>query len=81
VLAYVFEGEAEVAGKAVARGTLAVLGDEGSELSIAAGKEGAAVMFIAAAPIGEPIVRHGPFVMNTRKEIEQALEDYYRGRL
>jgi redox-sensitive bicupin YhaK (pirin superfamily) len=81
VLAYVFEGEAEVAGRAVARGTLAVLGDEGSELSIAAGKEGAAVMFIAAAPIGEPIVRHGPFVMNTRKEIEQALEDYYRGRL
>ncbi len=81
VLAYVFEGEAAIAGVAVPRETLAVLGDEGTELSIAAGKAGAAVMLIAAAPIGEPIVRHGPFVMNSREEIQQALEDYYMGRL
>jgi redox-sensitive bicupin YhaK (pirin superfamily) len=65
----------------VPRGTLAVLGDEGTELSIAAGNAGAAVMLIAAAPIGEPIVRRGPFVMNSREEIQQALEDYYMGRM
>jgi redox-sensitive bicupin YhaK (pirin superfamily) len=48
---------------------------------MAAGEEGAAAMLLAAAPIGEPVVRHGPFVMNTREEIQQALEDYYMGRL
>ena len=36
---------------------------------------------LAAKPIREPIVQYGPFVMNTREEIEQALADYRDGRL
>ena len=36
---------------------------------------------LAAAPIGEPVVQYGPFVMNTREEIEQAIRDYNDGTL
>jgi redox-sensitive bicupin YhaK (pirin superfamily) len=38
-------------------------------------------LLLAARPIGEPVVQYGPFVMNTREEIEQALADYRDGRL
>jgi redox-sensitive bicupin YhaK (pirin superfamily) len=42
---------------------------------------GARVFVFAAAPIGEPVARRGPFVMNTDAEIEQAFADYRSGRL
>ena len=38
-------------------------------------------VLIAGKPLGEPVVQYGPFVMNTREEIEQALDDYRKGRL
>lgn len=41
----------------------------------------AAMILLAGQPIDEPIVQHGPFVMNTRQEIEQAIFDYKHGRL
>jgi len=41
----------------------------------------AAFLLLAARPLGEPIVQYGPFVMNTREEIEQALADYKNGQL
>ncbi|KAL6636525.1 hypothetical protein ACP70R_024097 [Stipagrostis hirtigluma subsp. patula] len=45
-------------------------------------KSGAPLRFalVAGQPLGEPVVQHGPFVMNTRAEIQQAMEDYYYGR-
>jgi len=48
---------------------------------VAAGAEGARALLIAGRPLGEPIAQHGPFVMNTRDEILQAVEDYRSGRL
>ena len=39
------------------------------------------MLLIAGRPIGEPIVQYGPFVMNTREEIEQAIRDYQSGEL
>lgn len=39
------------------------------------------VIIVSGKPIGEPIAQHGPFVMNTRKELETAFNDYQRGNL
>jgi redox-sensitive bicupin YhaK (pirin superfamily) len=38
-------------------------------------------LLLAAKPLGEPVVQYGPFVMNTREEIEQAVADYRNNRL
>jgi redox-sensitive bicupin YhaK (pirin superfamily) len=42
---------------------------------------GARVLLIAGKPLGEPIVQYGPFVMNSREEIEQALRDFRDDKL
>jgi quercetin 2,3-dioxygenase len=84
-LVYVFEGEAEVGldedgkGTRVATGSLAVLKD-GAAVAIATGGTAARFLLLAARPIGEPVARYGPFVMNTREEIYQALRDLRDGR-
>ena len=41
-----------------------------------AGKQGARFILISGKPINEPIVQYGPFVMNTRDEIDQAMRDF-----
>ncbi len=78
--AYVFEGSASVAGTALPRHSLAVLG-EGDSVALTAGGEGTRFILVAGRPLNEPIVQYGPFVMNTRQEIEQAMRDYQEGRL
>ncbi len=53
----------------------------GARIDAFAGAAGARCLLLAARPIGEPVVQYGPFVMNTREEIEQAVNDYQTGRL
>jgi hypothetical protein len=77
---YVFEGSARLAGEALAQHTLAVLGS-GDTVEIAAEEAGARFILVAGRPLGEPVVQYGPFVMNSREEIEQAFADYRDGRL
>jgi hypothetical protein len=77
---YMFEGSASLAGEALDKHTLAVLGS-GDAVEVVAGTNGARFILVAGRPIGEPVVQYGPFVMNTREEIEQALADYRDGRL
>lgn len=60
-------------------GAAAALSD-GDTVRIEAGASGAGVLLRAGKPIGEPIVQYGPFVMNTREEIEQAVADYQSGK-
>ncbi len=77
LLLYVFEGEISVDGKTIAKHQLARLSDEG-ELRLSSSL-GARVLLLAGRPIDEPIVQYGPFVMNSREEIEQALHDFREG--
>jgi len=51
------------------------------DVEVKAGKDGARFILLAGKPIGEPVVQYGPFVMNTREEIEQAIRDYQDGTL
>ena len=76
--AYVFDGEAQIEGSQIDLHTLAVLGD-GDQVTISS-DTGARVILVAGRPIGEPVARYGPFVMNTKQEIHQAIEDYNNGR-
>lgn len=81
VLLYVYEGSLEVAGQpqTVSTSRMVRLSDEGElQLNTA---NGARVLLIAGKPLREPIVQYGPFVMNTREEIEQALRDFRDDRL
>ena len=77
-LAYVFEGSGDFAGQQVAATRMLVFGD-GDHVRITAGDEGLRFMLIAGAPIREPIVPYGPFVMNTVEEIQQTLQDLRNG--
>jgi redox-sensitive bicupin YhaK (pirin superfamily) len=74
---YIFEGGLEIGGplKAAPKQAALVLGD-GDLLQAKAGPEGAQYIVLAALPLNEPVVQYGPFVMNTREEIEQAIDDY-----
>ena len=78
--AYVYEGRAALGTpeEKVSAGQLASLSD-GDSVAAATGDDGARFLLLAARPLGEPIARHGPFVMNTREELIQAVEDLQRG--
>ncbi|MDX1443244.1 MAG: pirin family protein [Gammaproteobacteria bacterium] len=81
---YVYEGVVNVAAagghRDIAAGNAGVFG-KGDTLHFEAGDDGARLLVLAARPLNEPIEQYGPFVMNTREEIEQALRDYSAGRL
>ena len=87
-LAYVMAGSGTVGPKAepIHAGQLAVFGD-GDRLTIAADAKqdsrtsSLEVIVLGGRPIREPMAHYGPFVMNTREELVQALEDYQSGRL
>jgi len=82
-LAYVYDGKVKLGKQAVTttRQTLTRFNDEGVVAIQNAGEEEARVLLLAGKPIGEPIVQHGPFVMNSAKEIDRAILDYREGRL
>ena len=85
---YVFEGSLQVAASpetsVLRTHELGVLG-EGEEirlkgLSAGAGGKVARAILVAGRPLREPVAKYGPFVMNSREELQQAFEDYQRGR-
>jgi len=82
--AYLFEGEATFGitdqedGETVPHPKLVVFGD-GDYVKASAGAQSVRFLLISGKPLYEPIARYGPFVMNTREEIQQALRDLQNG--
>lgn len=58
-----------------------VFGNDGDTVTFAAGDEPLDVLLFGGVPLNEPVVRYGPFVMNTEDEIRQAVIDYQAGRM
>jgi quercetin 2,3-dioxygenase len=79
---YAYEGDARIGAenKPLANRAAGLLSG-GDAVRIEAGATGARVLVLAGRPLGEPVVQYGPFVMNTREEIEQAILDYQSGTL
>jgi len=82
VFVYLYEGAAQIGDDARPLPLRAAgLLSDGDQLSVAAtGADGARLLVIGGRPLHEPVVQYGPFVMNTREQIEQALDDFRTGR-
>ncbi|MCK6500846.1 MAG: pirin family protein [Nitrospira sp.] len=79
---FVLGGEVTVNGTAtVGEAELALLGHNDDRVRLQAVGGDGTVLIMAGAPINEPIARYGPFVMNTRDEIVQAVQDYQAGKM
>lgn len=82
--AYVYEGAVRIGDRAAAvgSGSMAILTTSPAEDGVVlAADEPARILLVAGAPLHEPIVQYGPFVMNSAAQIRQALEDAATGRL
>lgn len=80
---YAYEGRAQIGAPGALRmlphRAAGVLSD-GDSVQIQAGADGVQFLLLAGKPLREPVVQYGPFVMNTRDEIEQAIADFQSGR-
>ena len=81
---YVYRGEVSVEGDAnsttVPSKRMAILSNYGDRVRLR-GSANARVLLIGGKPLREPIAQYGPFVMNTREELMQAVEDFRAGRM
>ncbi len=80
---YVYRGALSIAGTRVASQRMAILANDGDSdgVMLAAGDEPARAILIAGRPLREPIAQYGPFVMNSRDQLVQAVNDFNNGRL
>ena len=81
--AYVYRGALTVAGTEVPVQRMAILAQDAASdgVLMVAGDQPSRALLIAGAPLREPIAQYGPFVMNTRAQLMQAVEDFQAGRL
>jgi redox-sensitive bicupin YhaK (pirin superfamily) len=81
---YPYEGQIEIGiadqSRSLASQMAGVLSG-GDRIEIRTTEQPAAFLVLAGRPLREPVVQYGPFVMNTRDEIDQALSDYRNGQL
>lgn len=79
VFLYVVRGELRSAGTLLKEAHLIELNDDGDSVELEATRD-ALVLFGHSEPFREPVVTHGPFVMNTRQQIIEAVNDYQAGK-
>jgi redox-sensitive bicupin YhaK (pirin superfamily) len=82
--AYIIGGDAEIGETAVKEGQLVILARDAETVmlrNLTSATQPANILLIAGRPLGETVARWGPFVMNSREEIAQAVEDYRAGRM
>jgi len=79
---YVYRGEVTIEGSTLQESRMGILANAplSDGLILSASKPARAIL-ISGKPLGEPIVQHGPFVMNTKEEIYQAVRDFQEGRM
>jgi redox-sensitive bicupin YhaK (pirin superfamily) len=77
---FVLTGAARVNGAPARATELALLGLDGTDVKVVA-EEPTRALVLGGRPLGEPVAMHGPFVMNTREELLQAVRDYQDGRM
>jgi redox-sensitive bicupin YhaK (pirin superfamily) len=82
-LLFALEGKLSVGndGRNLPTGHLAVLERQGAGTVRVQGEKGARMLVLSGEPIAEPVASYGPFVMNTREEIVQAVNDYQSGKM
>lgn len=79
VIAYVYDG-AVMQGESAVPCRHLMITASGSRWTLQAARDGAGVLVLRGRPLGEPVVHYGPFVMNSRDEIDQAVRDYQSGQ-
>jgi len=79
---YVYRGAITISGKALGENRMGILANtpQADGVTLSATVPAKAIL-VSGKPLGEPIMQHGPFVMNTKEEIYQAIRDYQEGRL
>ena len=70
----------KIAGKTVGAGKVALFDRSGDSVTLEA-LEPSRVLLLSGRPIDEPIAAYGPFVMNSRADIQKAMDDYNRGAM
>lgn len=73
---YTYEGDHTRIGALDTEGRMVVQVRPGRPVPLVGGPQGSKVLMLQARPIGEPVAQYGPFVMNTKAEIQKAFEDY-----
>ena len=80
VMVYVLEGVLEINNQTVAQRNMVEFANDGDMVQLKSIERGK-LLFLSGEPIHEPVVSHGPFVMNTEEEIMQAIDDYESGKM
>jgi len=79
-MVFVRRGAVKVQGKILNTADVAIMSPEGSTLTLQAKEKETAILILSGEPINESIAARGPFVMNTQKELREAVKDYQLGQ-